>query len=541
MTDNLESEKNREQESEAPATLDKIAEYLPDETDQQEDSAAELPIYPLFFIVFLVALCGIVYELIIGTCSSYLLGDSVYQFSMTIGLYLSAMGLGSYLSKKVERRLINTLFTVEIAIGLAGGFSGVFLLAAYTSTDFYYPIMILLITLIGAMAGFEIPILVRILEKRESLRETLANVLTFDYVGALIGSLAFPLIVLPNLGVVKGAIAVGLLNIVAAILTLIFCRKAMGDIMKLTVGALLVGAGLVFAFVKADQVTNILESRLFNHRVVFKAHTRYQKLDMTRWNNDIRLYINNHMQFCSVDEYRYHEALVHPAMSLARGSESVLILGGGDGLAARELLKYPDLKEITLVDIDPDIVRLCRENPLINQLNKGSLADPRVHVVSMDAFKFIENQAKQYDCILIDLPDPNNVSLSKLYTVTFYRMVLSRLKPDGALAIQSTSTYFAPKSFWCINKTMAEAGFSVRGYHATVPSFGDWGFQLAAHSDFDPSSLRVKVPTRYLDDRELANLFVMAQDEKLDMEKLASNTLIFPKVLQYYAKEWKKW
>ena len=511
------------------------------EMELQVDNDAVIPVIPLFFIVFLVALCGIVYELIIGTCSSYLLGDSVYQFSLTIGLYLSAMGIGSYLSKKVENRLLNVLFAVEIAIGLAGGFSGLFLLAAYTNTDYYHPIMFLLIILIGAMAGFEIPILVRILEKQANLRETLANVLTFDYAGALIGSLAFPLLILPAMGVVKGAIVVGLINIFAAFLTVIFCRRAMDGTFKLLVAATAVGAGLLFSFARADEVTKILESRLFNHRVVFKAHTRYQKLDLTRWHNDIRLYINNHMQFCSVDEYRYHEPLVHPAMSLAGGGGRVLILGGGDGLAARELLKYPDLKEIVLVDIDPDIVKLCRENPLISKLNEGALDNPKLTVVSMDAYKYVEQNPERFDCILIDLPDPNNVSLSKLYTKTFYMLVRSRLKPHGALALQSTSLYFAPKSFWCIHETMKAAGFFVRGYHVTIPSFGDWGFQLASLNSFEPGDLRVKVPTRYLDDREMKNIFAIAEDEIYRGEKLACNTLIFPKVLQYYAMEWKKW
>lgn len=511
------------------------------EETQESNYAFEGNPIPLFAVVFIIAICGILYELIIGTCSSYLLGDSVYQFSITIGIYLSAMGLGSYLSKKFTNRLMNVFFAVELLVGLVGGFSSLILLAAYTMTTAYQPIMITLIVLIGGMVGFEIPILIRILEGYDSLRETLANVLAFDYIGALIGSVAFPLLLLPKLGVIKAAFAVSMLNMAAVFIIIVFYRKKLDNLASLFIVTFSVTALLAIGFVKADEMSALLEARLFGHKVVFRQQTKYQKINITRWNDDLRLYINNHMQFCSVDEYRYHEALVHPAMGLSNRPSSVLILGGGDGLAAREVFKYPEVKRIVLVDIDPEIVKLCRTNETISKLNRGSLSDPRLEVVSTDAYKFLENTGEKFGCILVDLPDPNNVSLSKLYTVQFYRLAAARLADGGAIAVQSTSLFFAPLSFWCIHNTMKAADLKVIPFNLPVASFGDWGFQLAAKKSFDPAVIELTPDTLYLDGPQFLKALAMAGDEKPDLEKIGINTLIYPKVLEYYERDWKKW
>lgn len=496
---------------------------------------------PLFAVVFIIAICGILYELIIGTCSSYLLGDSVYQFSITIGIYLSAMGLGSYLSKKFSDRLMNVFFAVELLVGLLGGFSSLILLAAYTMTSIYQYVMIVLIVLIGGMVGFEIPILIRILEGHDSLRETLANVLAFDYVGALIGSLAFPLLLLPKLGVIKAAFAVSMLNMGAVFIIIVCYRKRLDNVGVLTVVTAAVSALLVIGFIRADEMSAHLEARLFGQKVVFRHQTRYQKINITKWNNDLRLYINNHMQFCSVDEYRYHEALVHPAMGLSNRPSRVLILGGGDGLAAREVLKYPEVKRIVLVDIDPEMVSLCRKHEIIKKLNKGSLDDPRLEVVATDAYKFLETTREKFGCILVDLPDPNSIALSKLYTVQFYSLAAACLDEGGSISVQSTSLFFAPLSFWCVHKTMKAAGLQVTPFNLPVASFGDWGFQLAAKKPFDPGTIEIMDETLYLDRPQFRKALAMAIDEKIDLEKIGVNTLIYPKVLEYYERDWKKW
>lgn len=496
---------------------------------------------PLFFVVFIVAVCGIVYELIISACSSFLLGDSVYQFSITIGIYLSAMGIGSFLSKKIEKDLFRKFFIIEILVGITGGFSALILYAAYIYTSCYSAIMIFLILTIGILVGFEIPILMRILEEYDTLKETIANVLTYDYIGALIGSLGFPLFLLPEFGIIRAAFFVGMLNIGVVFFTIIIYRKKMrkfsSDIFSATIIFIVIAAGFYYSPYLAKR----LESKMFSHQMVFSQQSKYQKINITKWKKDIRLFINYHLQFCSVDEYRYHEALIHPAMGAVNKIENVLILGGGDGLAARELLKYDSLKSITLVDLDPEIIKVCSENFEISKLNKNSLKSPKLRYFALDAYKFLEISTKKYDCIFIDLPDSNNISVNKLYTVQFYNLVKKNLSENGAVAVQSTSLFYAPRAFWCINRTMKDAGFRVKPYHVSIGSFGDWGFQLASIKSIDPEKIKIKVKTKYLDKPELKNMFVIPEDGKSEKFCVASNTLIYPRLLKYYNDDWKKW
>jgi spermidine synthase len=506
-----------------------------------------LRVVPLFFVVFVVAVCGIIYELIISACSSFLMGDSIYQFSITIGIYLSAMGIGSFLSKKIENDLFRKFFIIEILVGILGGFSAIILYAAYIYTSWYTAIMILLILLIGTLVGFEIPVLIRILEKYDTLKETVANVLTYDYIGALIGSLGFPLFLLPRLGIIRSSFAVGMLNILVVIFTLLLYRKKLRSFSADFFISIVIFFILGLGFYYSPQLTYKLESKMFNHQLVKSYQSEYQKINITKWKKDIRLFINYHLQFCSVDEYRYHECLVHPAMSLAGSLNNILVLGGGDGLAAREILKYKDVKKIDLVDLDPEIVKICSTDEMIRKLNKNSLENSKIEYYPKDAYKFLEETEQKYDCIFIDLPDSNNISINKLYTRHFYSLVKKCLAEKGVMAVQSTSLFYAPRAFWCINKTIASTGMSVLPYHVSMPSFGDWGFQLAMKEKININDLNSidfeirNIETRYLDNKEMINLFVIPQDMKKDINTLAVNTLIHPRLLEYYNEDWKQW
>jgi spermidine synthase len=260
---------------------------------------------------------------------------------------------------------------------------------------------------------------------------------------------------------------------------------------------------------------------------------------MTRSGAQFQLFLNGSLQFSSVDEYRYHEALVHPALSLVGTPRAVLILGGGDGLAAREILKYPAVERITLVDLDPEMTRLARENPLLRELNRSSLHDPRVHVVNRDAFLWLADAPPQrFDAAFVDFPDPHNFSLGKLYTRQFYMRLRARLEPGGLAGIQSTSPLMARRSYWCINRTLEAAGFQVRPYHALVPSFGEWGFVLAGH-DPVPLPTSVRPGLRSLDPPTLAALFVLGPDmAPVDAEV---NRLDNQALVRYYESEWQHW
>ncbi|MDR1873401.1 MAG: polyamine aminopropyltransferase [Synergistaceae bacterium] len=495
----------------------------------------------LLFTTLVISICSVVYELIIGSLSSYLLGDSVLQFSRTIGLYLFSMGLGSYASKHFARNLFDVFVTIEILLGLVGGFSGMALFLCYIRTNAYPLLMYLTILSIGFLVGLEIPLLARIFEQnRQSLRSGLANLFAFDYLGGLVGSLLFPLVLLPSLGHVTVAFFAGLLNFAAAALIVFRYSEQVVRFRTLRAAACL-GAVLLLALTfSGDVVTSKLEEGLYRDQIILSRQTRYQKIVLTRHKDDLRLFIDGNVQFSSLDEYRYHEALVHVPMAARPDAVRVLLLGAGDGLAARELLKYRGIREITIVDIDEALVDLCRTNPLIAELNRGALKDERVRLVFEDAFIFLRRNEAPYDLIIADLPDPNNEALNKLYTNAFYRLARKNLTPRGVMATQSTSPWHTRDAFWCINRTMAEEFPAVLPYHLYVPSFGDWGFNLALLSP--PPSLRLaeNLSLSCLNADNFEALFVFGGDE-LPSADVAVNTLLRPRLLYYYAKGAQEW
>lgn len=507
---------------------------IEEQKQQQQLNAA-----PLLFAIFLIAICGIIYELIIGAISSYLLGNSVKQYSITIGLFMSAMGIGSFLSQRFRKNLFDIFAAIEIAIGVVGGVSAVLLFAAYAYTGFYYFVMYLTIIIIGILVGLEIPIITRIIEEKENnLRITIANVLSFDYIGALLGSLAFPLILLPYLGEIRTAFLVGLINIGVAVLIIFKYQKFIKNIEWMKTLSIIFALLILIGFITGEYTADAIEDSFYRDRIIYSKQTPYQKMVVTKHRDDLRLFLDGNIQFSSLDEYRYHEALVHPAMSLAEKKEDILILGGGDGLAAREILKYESVKNIVLVDLDPEVVEFCKTNPLIRKLNQDSLSSRKLKVVNEDAYKYLERTQQSYDVIIVDLPDPNNESLNKLYTNLFYRLIYHRLNTGGMVAIQSTSPYYAGEAYWCIRKTVASEGFYTKGYHVNVPSFGDWGFTLASNKPFSEEDTHITVSTEYLDDEMARAAFHFGKDEKSAYNKVEVNSLTNPVLLQYYQKAW---
>jgi len=471
--------------------------------------------------VFVIAVCGLIYELLAGTVSSYLLGSSVTQFSLVIGLFLTAMGLGSFLSRLLtdERRLLGTFLMVEVLVGLVGGSSALLLFLAFAVVGSYTPLLVLLCVVIGTLVGLEIPLLVRILRGNASLRAALGNVLALDYLGALAASLLFPLVLVPRLGLVRTSFLFGLLNVAVAGVGIHFFRARLRRATTLRVAALLTAAVLVVGLITAGRTTTLMEDILYDDEIIYARSTPYQRLVITRWRDDLRLFIDGNIQFSSADEFRYHEALVHPAMGLAGNPRRVLLLGAGDGLAAREVLKHRAVTRVDLVDLDPEMTRIFSRIPQLVQLNRGSLKDRRVHVHNMDAQKYLENATPPYDVIIIDLPDPNNEGLGRLYTRSFYRLAAKSLAPGGVLVTQATSPFYSPAAYWCIVNTISSVTLSSGGgalhvlpYHAEVPSFGLWGFVLAASRPLAPARVRLEVPTRYLSRELLPTLFVFPKD-----------------------------
>lgn len=494
----------------------------------------------LMLTTLIISGCSICYELIISALSSFLKGDTVLQYSVTIGIYMSAMGLGSYLSKFIKKHLFNYFIGVEIGVGVIGGLSTLILFLSNIYLVCDQIILYLVILTIGIFVGMEIPLLTRIIENDEkNLRVTLSSIFSFDYIGGLIGSIAFPLLLLPHLGYFCTAFLTGTLNILVALLIILKYKEKIRhykETLLVTLGFLgILMTGTLFS----ENISNFVEDGLFRDKVIYRKQTKYQHIVLTRHRDDLRLFINGNVQFSSLDEYRYHEALVHLALSKAEKKEKVLILGGGDGLAAREILKYEAVKKITLVDLDKEIIKICCENKLIASLNQHSLTNPKMEIVVEDAFKFLTDNQLKYDIIIVDLPDPNNESLNKLYSNVFYRLCKNSMEENGILVVQSTSPYYATKAFWCIHHTIASEGLHVLPYHLEVPSFGDWGFNMASRQELD-TQFQFDVPTKYLAAETCQTLFTFAKDEEANSE-IKINTLTNPVLMKYYGDADKIW
>lgn len=495
---------------------------------------------PLLFLnVIIVATCGLIYELLAGTLASYVLGDSVTQFSLIIGIYLSAMGVGSWLSRFIDKGLARRFVDIELAVAVLGGFSAPLLFLAFSRVSYFYPVLYFIVFAIGVFVGLEIPLLLRILKDRIEFKDLVSRVLALDYVGALVASILFPVLFVPRLGLIRTSLIFGMLNAAVALWGTWLLRSIIkGSVLGLRVRAVVVMALLLIALVNANRITSLAEDEMFADEIVYTKDTPYQRIVITRGRAGFQLFLNGNLQFSSTDEYRYHEALVHPAMLLANNPRRVLVLGGGDGLAVREILKYPSVERVTLVDLDPEMTRLSSRFPLLAKLNQQAFDDPRVQVVNDDAFIWVEKTTEPlYDTAIVDFPDPNSFSLGKLYTTRFYRLLRTRLTEQASVSVQSTSPMFARNSYWCIIRTLEAAGFVVRPYYTAVPSFGLWGYALARGSAFEvprnpPPGLK------FLDDQTLTAMFTLAKD--IEPVPVEINRLDNQALVRYYEGEWKR-
>ena len=493
----------------------------------------------LIISVFIVASCGLAYELISAALASYLLGDSIFQYSLIIGLYLFCMGIGAHLTRYIaDKDVLHRFIEIELLVGLIGGISALFLFTAFgIAAAPFRTLLYALVAIIGTVVGMEIPLVMRVLNEQQlEFKDNVARVLTFDYMGALAVSLLFPLILAPKLGMARSALLFGLLNAAVALLTARVFRLHLPRYRSLKWRSQTVLLLLLIAFIFANRWVMQAEQRYFGDPVVFESHSPYQRLVVTQWKDDTRLYINGNLQFSSRDEARYHEALVIPAMQAAARHERVLILGGGDGLAAREVLKYPQVKQVTLVDLDPAMTRTFQTSAKLVALNQNALNHPKLRVVNDDAAQWLQHTAATFDVIIIDLPDPSNFSLGKLYSVPMYRLVARHLAEGGKMVVQSTSPYFAPNAYWSVVATLEAAGLKTAPYHVYVPSFGEWGYALAgAETDFRLPN-RVDVPTRFLNAAEMAQMFRFPADTA--QRAVEPNYLNNQRLVAYFEQDW---
>ncbi len=493
--------------------------------------------YLLFFTIFVIATCGLIYELVAGTLASYLLGDSVTQFSTVIGTYLFAMGIGSYLSKFVRKNILETFIKIEILIGLIGGLSSSALFLLFSFGAYFQFSLYFIVGLTGTLVGLEIPLIMRILKGKIIFKDLVSKVFTFDYIGALLASVIFPIILVPYLNLIRTSALFGLFNVGLALYLIYYFRIELRRPTLLFISGIFAGFVLLSVFVFSSTITDISEAELYGENVIFAKNSSYQRIAITRNKNAYCLYLNNHLQFNSNDEYRYHEALVHPIGTMAPSFKSILILGGGDGFVVRECLKYASVQKITLVDLDPQLTKLFRSNPVLSRLNNHSLSNKKLNVINADAFEWLARPfRKKYDAIIIDFPDPSNYSVGKLYTKTFFKMLQRVMKPATRVVIQSTSPLSAKESYWCVNNTIKAAGLNTIPYHCYVPSFGEWGFIMFGYTTSKKLKRSLPAKLRYYSSSEFSNMCLFPRDMRHPTKVI--NRLENQILISIFEREW---
>lgn len=486
------------------------------------------------------AACGIIYELALLTLSASLDGGGIVATSLIVAGYIAALGVGALLVKPLLAHAAITFIAVEALLGIVGGLSAAALYVVFAFLDGSVGstwVLAASTALIGALVGAEVPLLMTLLQRGRTAGpadtgRTLANLNAADYLGALLGGLVWPFLLLPQLGMIRGAAATGMINLAAAAVVAVFLLRQVVSMRQLVLalGALAAAAGLLATLLlRSADVETTSRQRLYADPIVAYRHTAYQEIVVTRRGNDTRLYLDGGLQFSTRDEYRYTESLVYPA--LGNGAHSVLVLGGGDGLAARELLRQPGISRIVQVELDPAVIDIARTT--LRGANGGSLDNPRVAVLTEDAMNWLRGpNVDRFDAVIVDLPDPDTPVLGRLYSTEFYALVAHALAPGGLMVVQAGSPFSTPTAYWRTVSTIRAAGYAVTPYHAHVPTFGDWGFALAQRAGAAPTP---KVPAdapplRYLNQQVLDAACVFGGD--IGPRPVEPSTLDNPRIVE---------
>ena len=494
--------------------------------------------------IFATGFSGVVAEYILSTMATYFLGDSNFQWIMTISLMLFSMGLGSRLSKNFDKSLLKLFLFTEFALSIIVSFAP---LLVYTASAYTQAVGILIYSLailVGLLIGMEIPLVIRINDDYEKLRFNISNILENDYYGSLLGGMFFAFIGLPIFGLIYTPFILGFVNFSVSIVVLIFLWNLLkaGEQKSLVAVGSFILIFLTSGVFVADNVITYGEQRKYADKVIYAEQTKYQRIVITQWKNDYWLYLNGNQQLCTRDEIMYHEPLVHPAMTMHPNPTDVLVLGGGDGCAVREILKYPKVKEITLVDLDPAMTNLGKTNPILTELNQNSLSNEKVKILNDDGYKYLLATDDYYDIIIIDLPDPRSVELGRLYSHEFYKICYKHLRPGGVIITQAGSPYFATQAFTCILETMKSAGFETVPMHNQVITLGEWGWSLGVKQ---PNSnvkkqlqkLEFDVPTKWINNEAMALITSFGKDfYPWAKDSVYVNKIHEPVLYKYYLK-----
>jgi len=496
--------------------------------------------------IFATGFSGVVAEYILSTLATYFLGDSIFQWIMIVSLMLFSMGLGSRISKSFNTNLLKKFLLLEFSLSVLVSFSP---LLVYTVAAFSQGYGLLIYTLaiaIGILIGMEIPLVIRINDEFEELKYNISNILENDYYGSLLGGVFYAFLGLPFLGLMYTPFVLGLINLLVAFALLLSLWKVMEVKERkfiLPLGVL-IKVALISGFFIAKPIILFGEQEKYKDKVIYTEQTKYQRIVMTQWGKDYWLYLNGNQQLSTRDEIMYHEPIVHTPLQLHGYPQNILVLGGGDGCAVREILKYPSVKSIRLVDLDPAMTRLAMEHPILTELNKNSLTHEKVEVLNADGYNYILEDEDFYDVIIIDLPDPRTVELGRLYSYEFYRSCYKRLRPKGVIITQGGSPYFATRSFLCINETMKEAGFVTGMIHNQILTMGEWGWIIGqkdvSYANLKPVLQKLdfkNVETSWINNEAMQLMTSFGKDIYLwNKDTVKVNRIHDPVLYKYYLK-----
>lgn len=499
----------------------------------------------LFGALFATGLAGIVAEYCYATLSTYFVGDSVKQWSIVISLMLFSMGLGSRVTRSLKSNLLIVFITVEFILSLVVSFSAIITYFLATKVEYISLVIYLMALITGLLIGMELPLAIRLNKEFQSLEFNVANVLEKDYYGSLIGGLFFVFVGLPYLGLTYTPFLLGGINLSVALILIYVFRDQLNHKLSKNVSliGLLIASIIIAGASLSEKIILHGEQNKYKDKIIYQDQSIYQKIIVTKWKNNYWLYLNENLQFSTFDEPMYHEVLIHPVMHLLNKPRKILILGGGDGCAARELLKYDTISSITLVDLDEKLTNLFSNKEDLIKINKESLLNPKITVINKDGFTFIENTDDFYDLIVIDLPDPRNIELSRLYSNEFYRMCLYRLTPKGGIITQAASPYYTPKAFKCIDKTISAAGFSTVPLHNQILTMGEWGWIIGVKEPLSKNELISKlktfdeksIQTRWLNNESISLITSFGKEYLINQkDSIEINKINKPILYHYY-------
>jgi spermidine synthase len=541
--------------------------------------------------VFFSGMSSMMNEFNLSSISSMILGNANEQWAMTIGIMLLAMGVGGFTQRFLDdSKLMLKFMGVELLLSVMGSFAPIIIYGAYAFLPEHFTLIhYFCIFSIGFLVGFEVPLAIRIIEQyKPKLSDNLGFVFGSEYVGTFIGALIFASLILGYVAFTEASFMISGVNLIVALIsftyfiTVINKKLEISERINAKFMSLLVILSIslmTYGYMNIKKWEIGIEQKLYADPIVETFTSKYQHIVLTKnpRKENFRMYINGNTQWSQDDEHMYHDMTVHPIMALTENHDNILVLGGGDGMAVRELKKYSTIKNITLVDLDAKMINFSKTNKTMRLLNEdafvgvktivpkavfeGRTVKHRVEVekgkfktvanlntVFIDANNFLNEVKGKFDVVIIDLPDPSTVELSKLYSKEFYMNLKRRMTKDAMVVIQSTSPHHAKESYLAIGRTLASAGFNTKAYHQNIPSFGEWGWWLGWKS-VNTVNLNEKIEsstvienTKFITDEVMKSSFIFGKGILTNAKYNDINTWMKPKLVEIYNEDsWKNY